>query len=107
MGLCIGIIETDTGENRLLLIPGASHSLRPDVFRILESLSGGFKPDLLISQLVIPRDTVEQILETATAHGINTLLNPLPAQYLLRPVYGMITHLVGSTRPRPPCWQTV
>jgi ribokinase len=93
-GLCIGIIESDTGENRLLLIPGANRSLRPNDFCTLESLAGGFMPDLVICQLVIARDTVEKILETATAHGINTLLNPSPAQYLLRPVYRMITHLV-------------
>lgn len=63
--LCIGIVESDTRENRLLLIPGAIHYLRPHNRLTLESLAGGFKPDLFVSILVIPRDTAESILETA------------------------------------------
>jgi ribokinase len=96
-GVCIAIVESDFGENRLLFTNGANLSLLPSDFLTLESLGGGspgLKPDLVISQLEIRRDTVEQILETASREGIDTLLNAAPAKYLLSPLYRMITHLV-------------
>ena len=93
-GLCTGIVDTETGENRLLITPGANRHLQPDDFLTLESLAGGYRPDLVVCNLVIPRETTEQILETASSNGISTLLNPSPAQYLLRPVYRMISHLI-------------
>ena len=93
-GLCIAIVDTETGENRLLITPGANRHLRPEDFLTLESLAAGYRPDIVITNLVIPRETTEQILETASSNGISTLLNPSPAQYLLRPVYRMVSHLI-------------
>ena len=93
-GLCTGIVDTETGENRLLITPGANLHLQPNDFLTLESLAGGYRPDLVVCNLVIPRETTEQILETASSNGISTLLNPSPAQYLLRPVYRMVSHLI-------------
>lgn len=93
-GVGVVIVETDFGENRILYNPGANHFLRPSDFPTLEIVAGGTKPDLVISQLEIRRDTVEQILETASREGIDVLLNPAPAQGLLSSTYKMITHLV-------------
>ena len=93
-GLCTGIVVTETGESTLLINPGANLHLQPDDFLTLESLAGGYRPDLVVCNLVIPRKTTEQILETASSNGISTLLNLSPAQYLLQPVYKMISHLI-------------
>lgn len=93
-GVGVVIVESDFGENRILLTAGANLSLQPDEFLTLESLAGGIKPDLLITQLEIPRETVEQILATANNEGIDVLLNPAPAHYLLSHVYKNVTHLV-------------
>lgn len=93
-GVCVIIVESDFGENRILFTAGANLSLLPEDFLTLESLAGGVKPDLLIAQLEIPRETVEQILRTASMAGVDVLLNPAPAQYLLSSVYPTITHLV-------------
>jgi len=68
--------------------------LKPEEFRTLESLAGGIKPELVIAQLEIPRETIEQILTTASREGVEVLLNPAPAQFLLTPVYKAITHLI-------------
>jgi ribokinase len=93
--VCVAIVESDFGENRLLMTTGAAKSLPPSDFLTLESLGGGSrKPDLLISQLELLRETVEQILETASREGVDTLLNAAPAKYLLSPLYRSITHLV-------------
>ena len=94
-GVCVIIVEEDLGENRILFSPGANSDLQPEEFTTLDGiLAGGVKPDLLISQLELRRETVEQIIQTAAREGVDTLLNPAPAHALLLPVYGLITHLV-------------
>ena len=93
-GLCIGIIDLESGENRLLITPGANLHLRPDDFLSLDSLAGGYRPDIVVCNLVIARDTTEQVLETAHDNGVSTLLNPSPVQYLLRHVYRKVDHLI-------------
>lgn len=93
-GVGVVIVESDFGENRILFNPGANHVLQPADFLTLDSLAGGVRPDLVVSQLEMRRDTIEQIVQTASREGIEVLLNPAPAQYLLAPVYKMITHLV-------------
>ena len=98
-GTAIVIVESSTGANRILIHPGANHALAPDRFRTVESLraaGGGVQPDLVILQLEIPQETVEQVLETASAvvGGVDVLLNPAPAIPLPDHVYGRITHLI-------------
>lgn len=87
------IVESDTGENRIMLNPGANHTLLPEDFKTPESL-GSPLPDLIIMQLEIPLETVLQILATAKRAGVSVLLNPAPAVKLPDEVYPSITHLV-------------
>ena len=94
-GTAIVIVESSTGANRILINPGANHSLAPDRFKTVESLAGGVKPDLVILQLEIRQETVEQVLETASmVVGVDVLLNPAPAVPLPSHVYKRITHLI-------------
>lgn len=99
-GVALVLVESEHGENRILLKPGANHSLRPEDFLGLQSLTGGSfgtsdsKPDLLVLQLEIPPETVEQIVATAKREGIDVLLNPAPAVELRREVYKGLTHLI-------------
>ena len=93
-GVCVIIVESDSGENRIMYNPGVNHILLPSRFPSFESLCGGTKPDLLISQLEMRRDTIEQALEVASKGGVDILLNPSPAHLLLSHVYKMITHLI-------------
>ncbi|MCJ1381397.1 hypothetical protein MMC17_004507 [Xylographa soralifera] len=93
-GVCVIIVESDSGENRIMYNPGANHTLLPTQFTTFESLCGATRPDLLISQLEIRRDTIEQVLEVASEGGVDILLNPSPAHILLSHVYKMITHLI-------------
>ena len=93
-GVGVVTVEADTAQNRILYYPGANHSLLPSHFESLESLAGGITPDLVISQLELRRETIEQVIETAHREGIDFLLNPAPASYMLRRIYQMITHLV-------------
>ncbi|KAL9124753.1 MAG: hypothetical protein Q9217_005949 [Psora testacea] len=63
----------------------------------LESLGGGVASDLAIAQLELRRDTIEQVIETAYREGVEVLLNPSPAHYLMPEIYPMIAHLTGWT----------
>lgn len=88
------LVEAGTGANRIMQYPGAAYALEPTDFMTLESLGGGVAPDLVISQLEIRRDTIEQAIETANREGVEVLLNPSPARYLMPDIYPMIAHLV-------------
>lgn len=92
-GVAVILVETGSGENRILLNPGANYSLQPANFLTEESL-GAPKPDLIIMQLEIPLDTVLQILKTAKQAGVDVLLNPAPAVKLPEEAYPAITHLI-------------
>jgi len=92
-GTAIILVEESTGENRILLNPGANHHLLPSDFLTPESL-GTPKPDLIILQLEIRLDTVLQIISTAKSSNIPILLNPAPAVQLSEDVYQGLDHLI-------------
>ena len=98
-GIAVILVEETSGENRILLTPGANHSLRPEDFRASENLTTSKslhqKPDLLVLQLEIPLDTVTEIIRTAVREKIDVLLNTAPApEKLPREVYKGVTHLI-------------
>jgi ribokinase len=91
--VAVTIIESEFGENRILVYPGANHLLEPKEFLTIESF-GTERPDLVVSQLELNRETVEQLITTAKKAGIDVLLNPSPAHYLGDDVYEGLTHLI-------------
>ncbi|KAF7940666.1 uncharacterized protein EAE97_006852 [Botrytis byssoidea] len=92
-GVAVILVESDSGENRILLSPGANHSLLPPTFSAPASLSTPL-PTLLVLQLEIPLETVLQILTLASSLSIPVLLNPAPAVLLPDTAYPSITHLI-------------
>ncbi|KAI9676453.1 MAG: hypothetical protein M1817_000610 [Caeruleum heppii] len=84
------IVEKLTGENRILISPGANHTLMPEHFIELPAPL----PDLIILQLEIPLETVLQILRTAEEVNVPVLLNPAPALKLPNDAFKRITHLI-------------
>ena len=88
------LVEAETGANRIMQYPGAAYALGPTDFMTLESLGGGVAPDLVIAQLEIGREAIEQAIETANREGVEVLLNPSPARFLMVDIYPMISHLV-------------
>lgn len=95
-GTAVIIVETATGENRILLNAGANFTLRPEAFKNSLSLSSSEspKPDLVILQLEIPLDTTVAILHTAKEQGVPVLWNPAPAIKLPLELYKLIDTLV-------------
>ena len=96
-GVAVIIVDEPTGENRIILSPGANHILRPAAFLSLAALA---EPDLLVMQLEIPLDTVAAAARTAYAGGVPVLLNAAPApdaesaDVLVRHVFPCLAHLV-------------
>ncbi|PQE17922.1 ribokinase protein [Rutstroemia sp. NJR-2017a WRK4] len=93
-GVAVILVESATGENRILFSPGANHTLQPSSFSTPSSLGTSPIPSLLVLQLEIPLPTVLEILRTAHTAAIPVLLNPAPAVPLPDDVYPCITHLI-------------
>ena len=71
------IFVDPSGENRILIVPGANARLRPaDVEEAAADLA---TCDLLVLQLEVPLDTVYHAVQWAARRGIEVLLNPAPA----------------------------
>jgi ribokinase len=89
-GVAVIIVEEETGQNRIMLSPGANYTLEPQAFRTLEAPL----PALIMLQLEIPLEAVMRILATANTKHVPVLLNAAPATALPDEAYGMITHLI-------------
>lgn len=90
-GIAVILVEESSGENRILITPGANSLVTVDGFEMLLSKT---KPDLVVLQLEIPLTTVLAVMEQAKLHGIELLLNPAPAIELPERALCGLGHLV-------------
>ena len=67
----------ESGQNRIVVIPGANNLL--DSSLAIESLAKIGKPDVLVGQFEIPMSVNEQVFSYAYKNGVQTVLNPAPA----------------------------
>ena len=67
----------ESGQNRIVVIPGANNLL--DSSLAIESLEKIGKPDVLVGQFEIPMNVNEQVFSYAYKNGVQTILNPAPA----------------------------
>jgi len=93
-GVALIIVDKPTGENRIVLSPGANHVLTEGDFKDGLGLLGEGKPDLLIMQLEIQFGAVLAALKAAKEAGVDVLLNPAPARKLPDEAYQGLAHLV-------------
>lgn len=93
-GTCVVIVESESGDSRNIACQGANLQWKPPSIISPGCLAGGEKPDLVIAHLGVRREQVERVLEAAHRDGIETLLNPSPAVYLVNSTYKSVTHLV-------------
>lgn len=75
-GIAIVAVE-DSGENSILVIPGANALLTADDVDRAAQLFGDC--DALVVQLETPIETIVQAMQTAKGLGKRTILNPAPA----------------------------
>jgi ribokinase len=89
-GSAVVMVDQQTGQNRIILSPGANASVQPSRFADISNQ----KPALLVMQLEIPFETVLEACRTAKAADIPVLLNPAPAAALPDEVYDGLAHLI-------------
>lgn len=68
------------GDNRIIVVPGANHKVKPEWIEENRSLIE--ESDLLLVQLEVPLNCVQKALEIAKAAGTTTILNPAPITQL-------------------------
>lgn len=74
------IFVDESGQNRILVVPGANGHLRPEDVDLAEDAIRGAQ--CLVLQLEIPLDTVYHAIAVAQSHGVRCILNPAPGQRL-------------------------
>ncbi|WP_129671957.1 ribokinase [Candidatus Chloroploca sp. Khr17] len=91
----IALIAVDaTGQNSIIVAPGANALLQPQDIQASEAL---FKTAaVLLVQLETPMATVIEALSLARRYRVPTLLNPAPAQPLGREILGMVDYLLPN-----------
>ena len=72
------IMVNDDGDNSIVVIPGANFELKPDAV----TTQHFDEKDYLLAQLETPIETIEAAFSQAKAAGLQTVLNPAPAQKL-------------------------
>ena len=66
-----------TGQNRIIVIPGANNLIDADI--AIDSLSNIGPLDVVVGQFEIPLEVNEKVFEYARNNGVQTVLNPAPA----------------------------
>jgi ribokinase len=88
------IMVAETGENSILVAPGANMTLSPQHLAVAETAFEG--ADVLLLQLEVPVATVTRAAELAYAHDVKVVLNPAPAQELPDELLGLVYALVPN-----------
>jgi ribokinase len=73
----IANILLSEGDNRIIVVPGANHSLEAEEMDAFESQLA--KSSIVIMQLEMPIPVIQQTLEICSRHEVPTILNPAPA----------------------------
>lgn len=93
------ILVEESGENRIIIAPGALDELTPahvEAFR--QTIR---QADMLVVSMEIPMPAVETALRIAREEGTPTLLNPAPASELPDALWSMIDYLTPNETEAP------
>lgn len=82
-------------DNCITVIPGANYAVTPEWIteEIEETIA---QAAVLVVQLEIPIDTVYHVLEIAKKNGVETILNPAPAQDLSSKLLSLVDYLTPN-----------
>lgn len=88
------ITVADTGQNNIVVVPGANALLKPEDIQAARSVFEGASVVLL--QLEIPLNTAKEAIHVAREHGARVILNPSPAQSLGPDLLAQVDYLVPN-----------
>lgn len=88
------ITVADSGENSIVVSPGANHALAPaDVEAADAAIAGA---DMVLLQLEIPLSVVDATVQMAARHNVPVLLNPAPAKPLPDEILAKATYFIPN-----------
>ncbi|KAK3200863.1 hypothetical protein GRF29_213g213154 [Pseudopithomyces chartarum] len=86
-GVAVIIVETGTGENRIMFCPGANYEVK--VEDLVDEDAG-----VVLFQLELPLEVVLHNMKVAREKGAETIINPAPAIALPEEAYQGLGHLI-------------
>ncbi|KAJ4377288.1 putative ribokinase [Neocucurbitaria cava] len=86
-GVAVIIVETGTGENRIMFCPGANYDL--EAKDLVDD-----DASVALFQLELPLEVVLHNMKTARQKGVETIINPAPAIQLPAEAYQGLGHLI-------------
>jgi ribokinase len=98
-GVASIVVDTTTGQNTIVVAPGANLALKPE--EVSSSLTKiladtGDAPNVVLVQLEISANTALEALKTAKKFGAINILNPAPAKELSNEWYPLIDILIPN-----------
>lgn len=88
------ITVEDSGENTIVIIPGANGRVREEELVNLEKILP--EVHFLLLQLEIPLESVRRAIEAANRQGVTVILDPAPARDLPQDLYPLIDILTPN-----------
>jgi len=86
-------VEVASGENRIIVIPGANRTLDPEF--VLTALEG-LQYDVVLCQLEVPQEAAAAALSHGRQQGAITILNPAPWTPLSEELFAVTDWLVPN-----------
>lgn len=88
------ITVSETGQNNIVVVPGANSRLSPtDIQAACSTFEGAA---VVLVQLEIPLETVAETVRLARGQGAKVILNPSPAQTLRHELLAQVDYLIPN-----------
>ncbi len=88
------IIDAKSGENAIIVVPGACLDLTPEEIDGMTDVIGASQ--VFVTQLELSLETVEHGLRLAHARKVPTILNPAPARELPKSIFPLCDYLTPN-----------
>ena len=88
------IYVSDTGENNIVVYPGANNTL--DISQIKASMNLIKRAQYCVLQHEVPLDVVQYVIQVCSQEGIICVLNPAPWKQLPRFIFSMVDYLIPN-----------
>lgn len=87
-------VDEATGENAIIVVPGAAGAITSAEISGADAVIAGSR--IFMTQFELPLPVVEQSLRIARAHGVTTILNPAPAAAIGPELYTLVDVLTPN-----------
>ena len=93
-GAAFIFIEESSGNNAIIISPGAAAKINPADLEAKAALISS--ADVFVTQLEQPMDAAQKGLEIAKSAGVTTVLNPAPAANLSKTMLGLCDYITPN-----------